>query len=187
VPAADAAAVISRCSGACSTSFCSNSWSTDLHSISSCTGKPQGSRLSRSSSTGCNLQALASCSTTNMFSTSSLPDHCKPVAGPEGAGSGDRQCTTLPDSIAEQDRISQILADRDNNAVSEALHHKLSSPDRYASLETGYAGLGLYLLCEPKPNTKNPGHFILVYGMKHCTPGVSLATHPLLAACAQAN
>lgn len=170
-PAADAAAVISRCSTACSVSFCSSG-----------TGKPQGSRLSRSSSTGCNLQGLSSCSTTtDLFSTS--PDNCKHAQGVEGAGTGDRHCSTVPGDDAEHDRIGQILADRHVNGPPEALHHKLSSPDRCALLVAAYDYVFWSFLDNPTLTHAVMVNLLHVYCTRHCPSTQHVAAHLLLVTC----
>lgn len=126
VHTADAAALVSRSSGACGTSCCSSNWLADASSSSTHPSKPQGSsRLSRSSSAGCNLQALGTWGAAQALSSSSSSWQHNTAAW-EGAASSNPCCDDEAD-LEHGDSFATGFA-------SETLHHKLSSPDRYVML-----------------------------------------------------
>lgn len=124
--AADAAAHISRSNGLCGAGCCSNPWCGEAASssgFSSSWGKPQASsRLSRSSSAGCVLQALAAHnSSCSQHTSNSCTTQCT-------GGAGTSCCTHAEQHACNSDSVAPAHA----CLLSDALHNKLSSSDRCA-------------------------------------------------------
>lgn len=124
--AADAAAHISRSNGLCGAGCCSNPWCGEAASssgFSSSWGKPQASsRLSRSSSAGCVLQALAAHNSSGSLHTSnSCTSQCT-----GGAAGSSCCCTRAEQHVCNSGTVPPAHA----CLLSDALHDKLSSPDR---------------------------------------------------------
>lgn len=127
---ADAAAVISRSTGSCCSTWCTDAPCSSSGCASSCSSgviaKPPGSsRLSRSSSAGCNLGLLAS--------SHSRADALS-YSGPSVAGCIDAPSSTT--GIAGDAQAGCSQDELHSCTVSDTLHQKLSSPERWVVSDT---------------------------------------------------